>query len=212
VDHERLTPGTPDWEEAVREAIRKAQAVVLVASPQSRQSRYVKDELRIAELYQRPIYPLWAEGEQWIEAIPLGMGGTQYSDARGASYQQGVQALVAALYHAPAPVFAPLTQTLWRSVVRVVPHPWLLGIFVLSFLLLFLAFGLLDPTNRSDLRAGMVAVMSVLVFFTAWISGAAIAAHQRRWVWFIAMLLTLGYAVLPFSIFDREGKRAARLR
>ena len=49
IDHQGIKPGTPDWEEALRRAIRKASAVVLVASPESRQSRYVKDELRVAD-------------------------------------------------------------------------------------------------------------------------------------------------------------------
>ena len=102
IDREGVQPGTPDWEEEVRSAIRKAHAVVLLASPNSRQSRYVKDELRIADMYPRPVYPLWMAGEQWMEAIPLGWGGTQYIDARGTIYASGVQQLVAALQTIPA--------------------------------------------------------------------------------------------------------------
>lgn len=75
IDHQGIKPGTPDWEEALRRAIRKATAVVLVASPESRQSRYVKDELRVAAMYQRPVYPIWAAGSEWMEAIPLGLDG-----------------------------------------------------------------------------------------------------------------------------------------
>ena len=51
IDREGLQPGTLDWEEALRTAIRAAQAVLLIASPNARSSRYVRDELRIAELY-----------------------------------------------------------------------------------------------------------------------------------------------------------------
>jgi energy-coupling factor transporter ATP-binding protein EcfA2 len=97
IDHQGIKPGTPDWEEALRRAIRKAGAIVLVASPESRQSRYVKDELRVAAMYQRPVYPIWAAGSEWMEAIPLGLGGTQYIDARGAAYQAGVAELITAL-------------------------------------------------------------------------------------------------------------------
>src|SRR5437660_393317 len=68
VDHEGLVPGTPDWEEEVRRAIRSAQAVLYVASPEARSSLYVRDELDIARHYQRPVYPLWIAGEDWIEA------------------------------------------------------------------------------------------------------------------------------------------------
>jgi hypothetical protein len=102
IDHEDLKPGTPDWEEAVRRAIRKADAVVLVASPNSRQSPYVKDELRVADMYGRPVYPVWTAGEQWMEAIPLGLGGAQHIDARGTTYASGIQQLVEALHVLPA--------------------------------------------------------------------------------------------------------------
>ncbi len=73
VDREGIRPGTPDWEESLRTAIRAAAAVLLVASPNARSSRYVKDELRIAQMYHRPIYPVWVTGTQWMEVIPLGL-------------------------------------------------------------------------------------------------------------------------------------------
>src|SRR5258705_3568185 len=60
IDKEGLRIGTPDWEQALRDAIRASQAVLLVASRNSRQSRYVKDELSIAEMYQLPVYLVWA--------------------------------------------------------------------------------------------------------------------------------------------------------
>jgi len=100
VDQSGLTPGTPDWETALRAAISRAHAVILIASEEARKSPYVKDELRLAsEVYKLPIYPIWVAGKQWINCIPLGWGGTQYVDARGdeAHYQLAVHKLVAAL-------------------------------------------------------------------------------------------------------------------
>jgi TIR domain/Trypsin-like peptidase domain/AAA ATPase domain len=94
IDREGLQPGTLDWEEALRTAIRAAQAVLLIASPNARSSRYVRDELRIAELYQRPVYPLWTAGEQWIDAVPLGWGNAQYIDGRKGRYERAVPELV----------------------------------------------------------------------------------------------------------------------
>ena len=79
IDHEDIQPGTPDWEDSLRQAIRQAAAVVLVASPSARSSRYVKDELRIAEMYRRPVYPLWAMGSEWMDAVPIGWGGNAVS-------------------------------------------------------------------------------------------------------------------------------------
>jgi hypothetical protein len=97
IDLVGLEPGTPDWDEALRSAIKQSQALVLIASPNSRQSLAVRGELDLARAYQRPVYPLWASGDVWIEAIPLAWSSTQYIDARGANEQAGVQALIAAL-------------------------------------------------------------------------------------------------------------------
>jgi hypothetical protein len=97
IDREGLQPGTLDWEEALRTAIRAAQAVLLITSPNARSSRYVRDELRIAEMYQRPIYPLWIAGTQWMDAVPLGWGGAQYIDARESRYETAMLELVGIL-------------------------------------------------------------------------------------------------------------------
>jgi hypothetical protein len=114
IDREGLQPGTLDWEECLRTAIRAARAVLLIASPNARSSRYVRDELRIAELYQRPIYPLWIAGTQWIDAVPLGWGATQYIDARENAYKIAIPTLVEVLNKvtlpppkAPEPDFTP---------------------------------------------------------------------------------------------------------
>src|SRR5260370_33136249 len=87
IDREGLQPGTLDSEEALRTAIRSARAVLLIASPNARGSRYVRDELRIAEMYQRPVYPLWIAWTQWIDAIPLGWLDAQYREARENRYE-----------------------------------------------------------------------------------------------------------------------------
>ncbi|HEY7358851.1 MAG TPA: TIR domain-containing protein, partial [Ktedonobacterales bacterium] len=97
IDQTGIMPGTVDWEDALREAIRSSQAVLLIASPHSRKSRYVKDELRIAEYYQLPVFPIWAEGQEWIESIPLGLGGMQYIDARADAYATALQEMAASL-------------------------------------------------------------------------------------------------------------------
>jgi hypothetical protein len=114
IDREDLQPGTLDWEEALRTAIRAAQAVLLIASPNARSSRYVRDELRIAEMYQRSVYPLWIAGMQWMDAVPLGWGGAQYLDARESRYETALPELVELLNKAsstppkaPEPVYEP---------------------------------------------------------------------------------------------------------
>jgi hypothetical protein len=71
--------------------------VILVASPDSRRSNYVQDELSIAEMYRRPVFPIWAAGTEWMDCIPMGMGKIQYVDARAGRYTSGLSELVETL-------------------------------------------------------------------------------------------------------------------
>src|SRR6185437_14867874 len=41
IDDHDLPPGTPNWEQAIRDAIRAAAALLLIASPRTRTSRYI---------------------------------------------------------------------------------------------------------------------------------------------------------------------------
>ncbi|HEY6284761.1 MAG TPA: toll/interleukin-1 receptor domain-containing protein [Ktedonobacteraceae bacterium] len=75
IDKSGIPPGTSDWEDALRAAISTSQAVILIASPKSRKSNYVRDELSLAKSYEHPIYPIWVEGTVWIECIPWAMVG-----------------------------------------------------------------------------------------------------------------------------------------
>ncbi|MDX2162251.1 MAG: TIR domain-containing protein [bacterium] len=101
IDHMGLQVGTPDWEDAIRAALREADAVVLIASPHSRDSDFVRDEIAIATNLDKPIFPVWVHGEHWHDAIPLGRGMIQYADVRGDAYQAGVQTVIAAILNTP---------------------------------------------------------------------------------------------------------------
>ena len=93
LDKESLVHGTPSWERAIRGAIRDSVAVILVASPDALQSDYVQGELTVAKLLNRSIYPIWANGDNWIDCVPLDMANYQYVDGRGDSYQTGKDSL-----------------------------------------------------------------------------------------------------------------------
>ena len=97
IDKIGLKPGTPDWEETLREAIKRADGIVLVASSDSRRSPYVRDELAIARMHKKSVYPVWASGEEWIDSIPMGMGYVQFIDMRDGRYTTGVMELVRAI-------------------------------------------------------------------------------------------------------------------
>ena len=97
IDKQGLKPGTRNWEQALRDAINGSYAVLLVASPASRRSAYVNDELAIAEMFGRRVYPVWGDGEQWMDSIPMGMGKIQFIDARGEAFETGIDDIVDAL-------------------------------------------------------------------------------------------------------------------
>ncbi len=103
MDETDIQPGTPDWQEALRAAVRNAQAVLLIASPHIPPSIYVRDELGIADMYKRPICPVWIAGSEWMAVIPIGRGGLQHIDARGTRYSIAVQAIVKWLRNLPPP-------------------------------------------------------------------------------------------------------------
>ena len=58
IDHERLTPGTEDWGKAIERGIQSSKALIYIASPEARASKYVGHELDLAEKkYRLPICP-----------------------------------------------------------------------------------------------------------------------------------------------------------
>lgn len=97
LDQVGLTPGTTNWEQALRDAIGGADAVIYAASPDSRRSHYVQDELAIARSSGKPIYPVWVAGEVWIDCVPMGLGHTQNVDLREGNYTSGLQRLIGTL-------------------------------------------------------------------------------------------------------------------
>jgi|GEM_PF-1103522 len=100
-DESNIDPGSPDWEEAIREAISHAYAFVLIASPDVIQSRYIKGELILAKRYHpNRIYPVWMDGTNWSDCVPIDFINTQYVDMRGEKYEGGFRALVAVLQKA----------------------------------------------------------------------------------------------------------------
>jgi hypothetical protein len=95
---EKLTPGTLDWEQAVRGAIDASFAVVLVASPDSARSVYVRGELGIATARGLPIFSVWAHGESWADCAPLMLTSSQYVDCRGDEFERGMSRLADILH------------------------------------------------------------------------------------------------------------------
>jgi WD40 repeat protein len=92
-------PDPPYEDEVLQRAIRASSALLLVVSPHAKSARSVKAALSIARMYQRPVYPIWIDGEMWTEALPFGWRGIAGIDARGEQYPDTFQTLVEKLRH-----------------------------------------------------------------------------------------------------------------
>jgi hypothetical protein len=76
VDDRGIAPGE-SWQEAVQEAIDKACVVVVILSPDAKESRYVNRELNYADNQKKRIFPILARGSA-KNAIPFIISGIQY--------------------------------------------------------------------------------------------------------------------------------------
>ena len=66
--------GVQNQSKALQEAIRAAQVVLLIASPDARSSRHVQRVVQISRIYQRQIYAIWVDGERLQECLPRDSG------------------------------------------------------------------------------------------------------------------------------------------
>ena len=113
VDEGRLEVGTPSWELAIERAIEKADAVVVVLSPDTRESLWVTRELNHAEKHHRRIFPMLVRGDA-TTSVPLRLASHQYIDARR-DYAAAVRTLVASLkgHISPRPEKKDKRKALW---------------------------------------------------------------------------------------------------
>jgi serine/threonine protein kinase len=80
-----------------RQAIRAAQVVLLVLTPQTDSSAAVKDHVRIAGLYRRSILCVWAQGDALQDLLPAGAEQATIIDSRGQRYQQAIDEIIISL-------------------------------------------------------------------------------------------------------------------
>jgi serine/threonine protein kinase len=78
---EHLQPGTPSWTKAIETAIDRASALVVLLSPDAKQSPWVETEVNYARTRGIPIYPVLVRGED-ATAVPMILISYQYLDAR----------------------------------------------------------------------------------------------------------------------------------
>lgn len=76
VDDRGIAPGE-SWQEAVQEAIDNACVVVVILSPDAKESRYVNRELNYADNQKKRIFPILARGNS-KNAVPFVVSGIQF--------------------------------------------------------------------------------------------------------------------------------------
>ncbi|HEU5230604.1 MAG TPA: trypsin-like peptidase domain-containing protein, partial [Ktedonobacteraceae bacterium] len=101
--HDRLDiiARAPDRQEAIREAVRTAQFILLVATPQTRTSQTVKEYLRIVGMYQRRLSVLWVAGNELMDTLPLGWGNVSWVDAHQTKYKEALNHIIGSLTASP---------------------------------------------------------------------------------------------------------------
>jgi len=93
-----LDDSESDKEERIRQAIRAAQAVVVVVSSQTRSSRTVKEHLRLADLYLRRLILVWL-GDELTQPQYYGWRETILVDVHTTSYETALEAIETTLSH-----------------------------------------------------------------------------------------------------------------
>ncbi len=78
---EGLEPGRESWQDAIAEALKQAHAMVVLLSPNSAQSTWVKNEIGFAQTLNKRIFPVLIGGEA-ATAVPIGLINAQWVEGR----------------------------------------------------------------------------------------------------------------------------------
>jgi len=95
VDNEKLVPGTPIWEREIEKAIDEASAIVVVLSPDAKESVWVLNELTLADEYKKRVFPVLVRGD-FRESIHFRLVTRQFVDIR-TNEMAGLESLSSAL-------------------------------------------------------------------------------------------------------------------
>lgn len=94
---ENLEPGTPSWKDAIQEALDTAKAIVVILSPDAKQSTWVKRELDYASTLNLRIFPVLARGSS-RDAVPFLLAGAQYANITE-DFDKGIRSFRRAIHN-----------------------------------------------------------------------------------------------------------------
>ncbi len=95
VDIENLIPGSPAWEREIERSIRGASGVIVLLSPDSNNSEWVRREITFADENNKRIFPVLIFGNE-ENSIPLRLSDHQRVDVRK-NFNAGMDELANAL-------------------------------------------------------------------------------------------------------------------
>lgn len=95
VDIENLNPGTPTWEREIEKAIRGATGIIVLLSPESNNSEWVRREISFGEQHRKRIFPVLIEGNE-DASTPLRLANHQRVDLR-TKFESGLDELAQAI-------------------------------------------------------------------------------------------------------------------
>ncbi|MBZ0288573.1 MAG: DUF4268 domain-containing protein [Anaerolineae bacterium] len=78
---ENLTPGTPQWNKEIQNAIANAAGIVVLLSPSSNESKWVANEIAYAGSHNLPVFPILIRGEE-KDSVPIELIRVQRIDIR----------------------------------------------------------------------------------------------------------------------------------
>jgi len=93
---ETLIPGTESWKSSIEDAIQNTRTLVVILSPDAKNSIWVERELDYARACNVPVFPLLARGDSEVSAVPFQLINVQRADIRS-NYSNGMQGLVEAI-------------------------------------------------------------------------------------------------------------------
>ena len=111
VDNERLKPGTSAWEAEIERAIPNSYAIVVLLSPDAKDSAWVRREITLADQSNIKIYPALIRGNE-NNAIFLRLIASQYIDIREDKKEAGLYSFLKREQH-PATNFAYSIFPMW---------------------------------------------------------------------------------------------------
>lgn len=88
-----LIPTGSHWQDQIENEIKRAQGVIVLMTPESNKSEWVKREVLFAQTHGKTIFPLLGDGNE-SDAVPFQLIDANWIDIREEHYDLGVQRLV----------------------------------------------------------------------------------------------------------------------